>query len=191
MAATPCGFESRPGHSLFSKLVPLGFTLRVFTQFENYFGLFMSKERYTRRKVLQEALKWTRKGALIVPAFQIAPTLIPKEQLGYPEIGTVWSGVASWYSEDNCYGCGPELTMRNGQRLDDSRPTIAFMRAPLDSKVKVTNLQNGLEAEADVTDWGDFESVGRIADINIRTALDIDFDFYNGLTEISIELLRY
>lgn len=79
-----------------------------------------------------------------------------------------WKGVASWYGEspEHCVGCRADLLMANGQRYNENARTVAFNRLPLGSMVKVTNLANGESVEAEVTDTGGFESLGRIIDLS-------------------------
>jgi rare lipoprotein A (peptidoglycan hydrolase) len=82
------------------------------------------------------------------------------------KITEMWSGVASYYSEDGCIGCSPTLTMANGKRFDENAMTLAFNRLPLGSRVLVTNGVTGSSVEAEVTDTGGFEKLGRIADLS-------------------------
>lgn len=83
------------------------------------------------------------------------------------------TGEASWYGRNGCLGCSPDLHMANGQDLDDSAMTIAYMRVPLGTLVKVTNTQTGAAVNATVTDRGGFEALGRIADLTpaVRDAI--------------------
>ena len=77
-----------------------------------------------------------------------------------------WSGTASYYSEDGCVGCSPNLTMANGKRFNENAMTLAFNQLPLGSKVIVTNVETSNSQEAEVTDTGGFEKLGRIADLS-------------------------
>ena len=78
-------------------------------------------------------------------------------------------GTASFYSREGCAGCSASLTMANGQPLDDSKLTVAYNRAKLGTLVKVTNVSNGLQVIATVTDTGGFEGLNRIIDLTIAT----------------------
>ena len=84
-----------------------------------------------------------------------------------------WIGKVSTYSRKGCLGCSKTLTMANGEPLDDNRLTIAFNRLPLNTQVKITNLDTGASVIATVTDRGGFERHGRIADLTIATATAI------------------
>jgi len=76
-----------------------------------------------------------------------------------------FEGKVSHYSVAGCLGCSPTLTMANGETLSDDRPTIAFNHLPMNTKVKITNLDNGKSVIATVTDTGGFEKYNRIADL--------------------------
>jgi len=100
----------------------------------------------------------------------------------------VWIGKVSHYSRAGCLGCSKTLTMANGEPLDDSRLTIAFNKAPLNSRVLVKNLDNGKSVEATVTDTGGFESLGRIADLTpaVAKALETKTD----ISTVQIKLIK-
>jgi len=93
-----------------------------------------------------------------------------KETVSGNATGKVWVGKVSHYSRAGCLGCSPTLTMANGETLSDERATIAFNQLPMNTKVLVTNLDNGRSIEALVTDTGGFESLGRIADLTPAVA---------------------
>src|SRR5437868_8302814 len=77
-----------------------------------------------------------------------------------------WIGKASFYTWDGCMGCNGARQMANGEILDDYKPTLAFMRAPLNTVVEIKNLDTGAKTVAKVTDRGGFEPLGRIADVS-------------------------
>ena len=91
----------------------------------------------------------------------------------------VWTGTASYYSEAGCLGCSPTLTIANGQRLDDTKLTLAMtpytVRAYklLNKKVTVRNRKTGASVVATVTDTGGFSRYSRIADLSVATKLAI------------------
>ncbi len=103
-----------------------------------------------------------------------------------PVISKSVMGKVSHYSVDGCLGCSSTLTMSNGERLDDSVATIACNRLPLNSKVRVTNLDNGLSVIARVTDRGGFEKYGRIADLTpaVYEVIGTKTDVSNVLIEV-------
>lgn len=87
-----------------------------------------------------------------------------------PEIeAKVLEGNASYYSTTGCLGCSPTLTMANGEPLDDSKITVAYNRAPLNSYVTVTNILTMQSVRAKVTDRGGFERHGKLIDLSVAT----------------------
>jgi len=90
-----------------------------------------------------------------------------------------WTGIASYYSESGCLECSPTLTMANGQRLDDTKLTLAMTPRTvrkfkiLNKKVTVRNRTTGASIVATVTDTGGFARYNRIADLSVATKLAI------------------
>ena len=78
---------------------------------------------------------------------------------------TRFEGKVSHYSEAGCLGCSSDLRMSNGEKLDDTKATIAMNGIPMNTMVKITNTDNGKSMLAKVTDTGGFEKYGRIADL--------------------------
>jgi rare lipoprotein A (peptidoglycan hydrolase) len=122
-----------------------------------------------------------------------AITATPKAVLG-PDQGnkpvlqkTSYKGLASFYSRAGCLGCSESLTMANGEPLDDSKLTLAFMRADLGTMVKITNVKTGQSVIAKVTDRGGFENlkVPKIADLSVATKEAIGC---GSICEVEIEL---
>lgn len=93
----------------------------------------------------------------------------PKEEISNLDnelTGNKLTGEASYYTVDGCLGCNPQRIMANGEKLDDTRKTIACNLLPLNTKVLVKNSNNGLVTEAVVTDRGGFGKYGRVADLS-------------------------
>ena len=112
------------------------------------------------------------------------PTIASPE---YVPTNDVWEGPSTYYYEEGCVGCSLDLRMANGEPLDGNALTLAFNRAPLGSKVEVTNLKNNLSAIAEVTDRGGFERHGFIADLTrgLKNAVKGE-----DITPVRIRLLR-
>lgn len=136
----------------------------------------------------------TPEPELINPAYtQIisTPVLIEPTKQPQPEPGQTLIGQASYYSEVGCLGCSPNLTMANGERLDDTVKTLALtpetVRAHklLNKHVTVTNLTTGDTTTAKVTDTGGFAKYNRVADLNVATKEAINCA---GLCKVKIEL---
>lgn len=89
-------------------------------------------------------------------------------------IGRTWEGTASYYSRAGCVGCSPGMIMANGQPLDDTKPTAAFNRADLGTKLRVTDRKNGNSVVVEVTDRGGFEDLGRIIDLSLAAKNSLD-----------------
>lgn len=85
-----------------------------------------------------------------------------------PKITTT-EGKASYYSREGCLGCSATLTMANGEPLDDSKLTVAYNHAPLNSYISITNVLTGKQVRAKVTDRGGFERHGKIVDLSVAT----------------------
>lgn len=75
--------------------------------------------------------------------------------------------------------------MANGEILDDNKFTLAFMRLPLNTWVRVTNHDNGMYARARVTDRGGFEPYGRIADLSKSLADYLEMETDQSVIEVS------
>jgi hypothetical protein len=100
----------------------------------------------------------------------ILPTLTPTKAPAKPLQSNIWRGYVSHYSRAGCLGCSETLTMANGEPLDDNRPTIAFNWLPMNTKVRITNTDNGKSMIVTVTDTGGFNSLNRVADLTPAVA---------------------
>lgn len=100
----------------------------------------------------------------ITPTTTPEPTKIPLKEQTRAGSGK-WQGYVSHYSRSGCLGCSATLTMANGETLDDDRATIAFNWLPMNTRVRITNTDNGKSIEAIVTDTGGFNRLNRIADL--------------------------
>lgn len=103
---------------------------------------------------------------VISPVVEIYPI---QETIEVVEESDSWEGIGSYYSREGCIGCHPQMIMANGKPLDDSQLTVAFNWLPLGSRVLIENLSNGKTVEAEVTDTGGFNELGRIIDMGVAT----------------------
>jgi rare lipoprotein A (peptidoglycan hydrolase) len=78
-----------------------------------------------------------------------------------------WEGTCTYYSHAGCVGCSPGQIMANGEPFREWGMTIAFMELPLNTQVRVTNLDNGRSVIARVTDRGGFWKYGILADLSL------------------------
>lgn len=104
-------------------------------------------------------------GVEQVQAKEVTPTPLSKFVIGE----------ASYYSFVGCLGCDSNRIMANGEKLDDSKLTLALTPATvkkyklLNDKVKIINLGNGHTTYAKVTDTGGFAKYNRVADLSVAT----------------------
>ncbi|MEQ1721394.1 MAG: septal ring lytic transglycosylase RlpA family protein [Nitrosomonas sp.] len=97
-----------------------------------------------------------------------------KSAKGYREIG-----YASWYGSES----GNRTSM--GMRFVPDETTAAHKTLPLPSRVRVTNLQNGLHVDVVVNDRGPFKK-DRVIDLSRGAAKKIGL---SGVTKVKIEHL--
>lgn len=95
-------------------------------------------------------------------------------------------GKVSYYSKSGCLGCNENQIMANGKQFDETKFTIAYNKLPLNTIVKVTNLNNGKSVNAIVSDRGGFEKYGRIADLSLATCKAIDCETDKSIIEINL-----
>ena len=91
-------------------------------------------------------------------------------------------GIASWY--------GPQFHGKltaSGERFDQHKLTAAHRTLPLDTKVKVTNLENGKSIEVKVNDRGPYIP-GRVLDLSSQAAKELGMD-KEGLALVRIEIV--
>jgi rare lipoprotein A len=91
-------------------------------------------------------------------------------------------GVASWY--------GPQHQGRltaNGERFDMHKLTAAHRSLPLDTKVRVTNLENGKSVRVKINDRGPY--VGdRVIDLSAKAARRLGMK-EQGLAMVRVEVI--
>lgn len=98
-------------------------------------------------------------------------------------IGHTESGVASFY--------GNEFQARktsNGETFDQGKLTAAHRTLPFDTKVRVTNLQNGKSVIVRVNDRGPFAR-GRIIDLS-SSAFKSIANLNVGVINVKLEVVR-
>jgi rare lipoprotein A len=91
-------------------------------------------------------------------------------------------GIASWYGHQE----QGRLTA-SGERFDQRKLTAAHRTLPLDTKVKVTNLENGKSIEVKVNDRGPYIP-GRVLDLSTQAAKLLGME-KEGLALVRIEIL--
>ncbi len=115
-----------------------------------------------------------------------APSTLPSEssRAGQPlQPGTYREqGVASWYGIP-FHG----RRAANGEVFDMEQMVAAHRTLPFGSRIRVTNLTNGLQTEVRIIDRGPFVS-GRIIDLSLAAAREIDM-VRSGIAPVRIELI--
>lgn len=88
-------------------------------------------------------------------------------------------GSASWYALTSITA--------NGERMDASKMTAAHRSLPFDTKVKVTNNNNGRSIVVRINDRGPFIK-GRIVDLSKAAAGELGF-VNSGVTKVCLSVI--
>jgi len=102
----------------------------------------------------------------------------------YVEVGQVMKGISSWYGP-NFHG----KHTSNGEVYDMHARTAAHKTWPMDTMVRVNNLQNGKSTIVRINDRGPFVK-GRIIDCSYTAGKEIGLDRM-GIAKVSIEVLGF
>ncbi len=102
----------------------------------------------------------------------------------YVEVGQVMKGISSWYGP-NFHG----KYTSNGEIYDMHARTAAHKTWPMDTMVKVKNLQNGKSTIVRINDRGPFVR-GRIIDCSYTAGKEIGLDRM-GIAKVQIEVLGF
>jgi len=102
----------------------------------------------------------------------------------YVGVGDTMTGVASWYGP-NFHG----LQTSNGETYNMYDKTVAHKTWPMDTMVKITNLDNGKSTIARINDRGPFVA-GRVVDCSYATAKEIGID-KRGTCRVKLEVVGF
>jgi rare lipoprotein A len=102
----------------------------------------------------------------------------------YVKLGQTMKGISSWYGP-NFHG---KLTS-NGERYNMHAKTAAHKTWPMDTMVKVTNLQNGRSTVVRINDRGPFVR-GRIIDCSYAAGKELGLDKM-GIAKVRIEVVGF
>ena len=102
----------------------------------------------------------------------------------YVRVGQVMKGISSWYGP-NFHG----KQTSNGERYNMHARTAAHKTWPMDTMVKVINLQNGKSTIVRINDRGPFVR-GRIIDCSYTAGKEIGLDRM-GIAKVSIQVLGF
>lgn len=102
----------------------------------------------------------------------------------YVRVGQTMTGISSWY--------GPNFHGRrtsNGERYNMHARTAAHKTWPMDTMVRVTNLQNGRSTVVRINDRGPFVR-GRIIDCSYKAGKELGLDRM-GIAKVRIEVVGF
>ncbi|SFV89920.1 Rare lipoprotein A precursor [hydrothermal vent metagenome] len=102
----------------------------------------------------------------------------------YVKVGQTMEGISSWYGP-NFHG---KLTS-NGERYNMYKKTAAHKTWPMDTMVRVTNLQNGKSTVVRINDRGPFVK-GRIIDCSYAAGKDLGLD-KTGIAKVRLEVVGF
>ncbi len=102
----------------------------------------------------------------------------------FVEVGQVMRGISSWYGP-NFHG----KHTSNGERYNMHARTAAHKTWPMDTMVKVKNLQNGKSTIVRINDRGPFVR-GRIIDCSYTAGKEIGLDRM-GIAKVSIQVVGF
>ncbi len=102
----------------------------------------------------------------------------------FVEVGQVMRGISSWYGP-NFHG----KHTSNGERYNMHARTAAHKTWPMDTMVKVKNLQNGKSTIVRINDRGPFVR-GRIIDCSYMAGKEIGLDRM-GIAKVSIQVVGF
>lgn len=88
-------------------------------------------------------------------------------------------GIASWYGKE-----WQGRVMASGQRFDDDKLTAAHRTLPLNTQVRVTNIETGRSVDVTITDRGPYVH-GRVIDLSKAAAKKLGM-VKNGLAPVRI-----
>lgn len=143
--------------------------------------------------------RWLWLGTAIITLLNLAVGVSSSDTIKQIEMRPYrakYEGVASWYSSASACGAKtnrlPGCPTASGQsiyRLEANHvPFVAFNRAKIGSRVKITNLSNGREVEGIVLDRGGFGKYGRILDCSESVAKVLGFK-EAGVARVMVEVL--
>ena len=117
-------------------------------------------------------------------------TMRPYEVLGkrykptFVEVGQEMNGISSWYGPNFHGKC-----TSNGEKYDMHARTAAHKTWPMDTMVKVKNLENGRSTVVRINDRGPFVK-GRIIDCSYKAGKELGLD-RTGIARVSVKVVGF
>jgi len=100
------------------------------------------------------------------------------------KVGETFTGVASWYGDDFH---GKQTS--NGEYYNMYDLTAAHKTLPINTRVRVTNLKNGMSTTVRINDRGPFVN-DRIIDLSYAAAQEIDM-IKHGTSKVKLEVIEF
>lgn len=121
--------------------------------------------------------------ALSCGAYKYFPKRTPKSYEEKDDVsGNVQVGLASWYGIEE-----HNNRAASGERFDKNELTAAHKALPMDSIVRVTNLENGRDVIVRINDRGPFVK-GRIIDLSYAAAKEVGL-LGPGTVKVKVEVI--
>lgn len=150
--------------------------VRIFTLFTIFFSIFLLTGCFQKQTYTSKAGQKATMRSYKVLGKRYYPT--------YVSVGEKMKGVASWYGP-NFHG----KKTSNGEQYDMHANTAAHKTWPMDTMVKVKNLQNGTSTIVRINDRGPFVS-GRVIDCSYTAGKKLGLD-RSGIAKVEIEVVGF
>ena len=159
------------------RLLPLGMII-AFLSLSSFFTGCASKKAHKpyKTKYTSKARHKSTMRCYTVRGKRYSPT--------YVKVGQVMKGISSWYGP-NFHG----KHTSNGEVYNMHARTAAHKTWPMDTMVKVTNLQNGKSTIVRINDRGPFVR-GRIIDCSYTAGKELGLDKM-GIAKVSIQVVGF
>ncbi|HEY1505562.1 MAG TPA: septal ring lytic transglycosylase RlpA family protein [Stellaceae bacterium] len=122
----------------------------------------------------------TPQNRIVVMALEPPPPEPPEQKPDHRMSTPELTGVASWYGDE-----WRGRTTASGKPFDDRKLTAAHRTLPLNSRVRVINLNTGRSVEVTITDRGPYTD-GRLIDLSKAAAKKLGM-VKDGLVPVRIE----
>lgn len=141
---------------------------------------------------ITEEGNWPKPVTRVAAVAPVITAPLPEIVANNADTVLVLEGEASYYSRAGCLGCSPNLTMANGQPLNDNALTMAIgadKKHLVGRQARVTSLATGKSVVVRITDTGGFYKAkygNRVADLTIATKQAIGMA--GGVGQVRVEV---
>ncbi len=155
---------------IYARVLTMFIATSFILSFSSFFTACSSK-KYTSKARHKSTMKaYTVRGKRYKPS--------------YVKVGQIMNGISSWYGP-NFHG----KQTSNGEKYNMHARTAAHKTWPMDTMVKVTNIQNGRSTVVRINDRGPFVR-GRIIDCSYKAGKEIGLDRM-GIAKVSIKVVGF